>query len=84
MQVLLSVLMAVFALWYTADIIKCVTRVRLMEKGYLALLVVCILAAIMMVIGISIGALYVLPDEAFKWMFFYGTSNITVWVVSWR
>ena len=62
-EVLLGILMGVYLLWYIADIVKCVTRVRIMEKGYVALLVVCILAAIMMVIGISIGALYVLPDQ---------------------
>ncbi|GMH84454.1 hypothetical protein TL16_g09928, partial [Triparma laevis f. inornata] len=82
-QILLIICMVAFSLWYIVSVCECIMNVRMIERGYLALLVITVIAAVLMVIGVSIGALYILPNTSFKWMFFYGSCNVTVWVLSW-
>ncbi|GMH93113.1 hypothetical protein TrST_g13724 [Triparma strigata] len=82
-EIILILCMVVFSLWYIVSVCRCIMNVQMIERGYLALLVITVILAILMVVGVSIGALFVLPQTPFKWMFFYGSCNVTVWVLGW-
>jgi hypothetical protein len=81
-EIILGVFLAIWAAWFVVHMVKSVSKVCGASVPYAFLFFITATAALLAIVGASIGALYPLPTHAFDFLFFYGCFNLYVWMLA--
>ena len=81
-EVALYVFLAIWGAWFLVHMAKSLGKLCTSTLPYAFLFASTVICALFAIIGVSVGALYPLPVNAFNFIFFYGAFNLYVWILA--